>query len=96
MHGVWPIDMLDVHCVCLPVCKQGTEKHVGFPRTRDMDSCKLSYACLDLNPGPLQEQQALLNTVLSLQSPHPALCLYIFKKLKTQKRIMLVIHENCP
>lgn len=43
-----------------------------FPATESTDACEPSCGCWELNPDPLQEQQALSPTAEpSLQSPPP-------------------------
>lgn len=45
---------------------------VRFPGTENRDACEPSCRCWELNPDPLQEQQALSPTAEpSLQSPPP-------------------------
>lgn len=62
----------------------------GSPRTGVIDACKLPCGCLDLNLGPLQEQQELLAT-------EPCLHLYVFKsKLNYTLSLCWLLSVTCP
>jgi hypothetical protein len=52
-----------VLCACLVVIEEGTR----FPKTGVTDGSEPPCWCWELNPGPLQEQTALLTTEPSLQ-----------------------------
>lgn len=56
-------------CVCFVCMKFIRRKKVGVgsPGTVDTDSCELPCVCWYPNPGPLQEQQALLAAGPSIQ-----------------------------
>ena len=67
---------MDVWAACVSVnhmyvwCQQRSEAGVGSPGTGDPGNCDPPCGCLELNPGPLEEQLVLLIAEPSLQSYH--------------------------
>ena len=64
-------------------CHWRLDKDVRSSGIRIIDSCELSCGCLELNLGPLQEQQLILSSEPTLQPPPtpPPLTFYLFKLL---------------
>lgn len=58
------MSVVPVHSAC---CLERPEDGAGSAGTGTEDGCKLLCGCWDLNPGPLQEQQAFSPAEPSLQ-----------------------------
>jgi hypothetical protein len=66
-----------ISCVCVWYLWR-SEESIGPPGTDVKDGCELSCECLELNTGPIQEQQVLLTAESSLQPPNFLFMCFLF------------------
>ena len=72
------------------ICMPGAKGDVGSLETKVLHGCEASHGCRELNLGPLQGNQELLTTELSLQPLNG----FIFKIIFIYLCLFMCIHVH--